>query len=78
MENPYRFFADKDKKGNWRYFEAKTYLLELQVSHALVAMAKKESTLSYTDKECDDLIKDYENDNEIEWERNKKKQLKRL
>ena len=77
MENPYRFFADKDKKGNWRYFEAKTYLLELQVSHALVAMAKKESTLSYTDKECDDLIKDYENDNEIELGEEQKEAVKK-
>lgn len=76
MENPYRFFADKDKKGNWRYFEAKTYLLELQVSHALVAMTKKKVPYLIQIKSVMTLLKIMRTIMKSNWERNKKKQLK--
>lgn len=65
-EDPFHFIADKDEKGHWRYYDAKTYYLELLVAYRLIMLAKKESTIKYSDEECEALIQEYENTYGIE------------
>ena len=37
-EDPFHFIADKDEKGHWRYYDAKTYYLELLVAYRLIML----------------------------------------